>query len=177
MTLTNAQQQLVEENLGLVRAVIGRCVSNPGKTGSLDYDDLYQIGCIGLCKAAHAFVPDKAKFPTYAYVLIRNEIYRALEHASYSKKYEQLEDDMDARPELSQPDEMAAVNIRTDLRAIQQRLSGVARKGIEVILLQGEGQTCQDISALYNVPSNYISAWSAKARKMLAQEEGYAKRG
>ena len=33
MTLTVEQQRIVEENLGLVRAVLSRCVSSPGSTG------------------------------------------------------------------------------------------------------------------------------------------------
>lgn len=51
MTLTVEQQRIVEENLGLVRAVLSRCVSSPGSTGIYSYDDLFQIGCIALCEA------------------------------------------------------------------------------------------------------------------------------
>ena len=40
MTLTVEQQRIVEENLGLVRAVLSRCVSSPGSTGIYSYDDL-----------------------------------------------------------------------------------------------------------------------------------------
>ena len=51
MTLTVEQQRIVEGNLGLVRAVLSRCVSSPGSTGIYSYDDLFQIGCIALCEA------------------------------------------------------------------------------------------------------------------------------
>lgn len=38
MTLTVEQQRIVEENLGLVRAVLSRCVSSPGSTGIYSYE-------------------------------------------------------------------------------------------------------------------------------------------
>ena len=66
MTLTVEQQRIVEENLGLVRAVLSRCVSSPGSTGIYSYDDLFQIGCIALCEAVIEYQPGRAVFSTYA---------------------------------------------------------------------------------------------------------------
>lgn len=52
MTLTRDQQLLVENNLGLVGKVIKDKVHGLGSNSAFTYDDLFQIGCIGLCKAA-----------------------------------------------------------------------------------------------------------------------------
>lgn len=52
MKLDSAQQERVSENLKLVHKVIHDRVHNPNQVGIFTYDDLYQIGCIGLCKAA-----------------------------------------------------------------------------------------------------------------------------
>ena len=72
MTLTERQQRIVEENMGLVGRVIKDKVHGLGQEGTFTYDDLFQIGCIGLCKAA---ATDKGGcFSTYAYRLIWNEI-------------------------------------------------------------------------------------------------------
>ena len=72
MQLTNDQRQIVEENMGLVGKVIGDKVYNLNQGINYTYDDLFQIGCIGLCKAA---ATDKGGcFSTYAYRLIWNEI-------------------------------------------------------------------------------------------------------
>ena len=80
MTLTQPQQRKVEQNLGLVGKVIKDKVHNPGQNSIYSYDDLYQIGCIGLCKAAYS---DKGGcFSTYAYRLIWNEICTALIYAN-----------------------------------------------------------------------------------------------
>ena len=76
MTLTRDQQLLVENNLGLVGKVIKDKVHGMGTNSAFTYDDLFQIGCIGLCKAA---ATDKGGcFSTYAYRLIWNEICDAL---------------------------------------------------------------------------------------------------
>ena len=52
MKLNNAQCTLVTENLRLVHKVIHDKVHSPQQLGMFSYDDLFQIGCIGLCKAA-----------------------------------------------------------------------------------------------------------------------------
>ena len=72
MTLTERQQRIVEANMGLVGRVLKDKVHGLGQEGAFTYDDLFQIGCIGLCKAA---ATDKGGcFSTYAYRLIWNEI-------------------------------------------------------------------------------------------------------
>ena len=83
LSLTTEQRVKVEENMGLVGKVIGDCVHTLDKGCIYTYDDLFQIGCIGLCKAAQT---DRSghenAFSTYAYCLIRNEIYTQLEYAT-----------------------------------------------------------------------------------------------
>lgn len=63
---------LVEENLGLVHA----CANKFRGRGS-EYDDLFQAGCVGLCKAAANFDPSRGfAFSTYAVPVILGEIKR-----------------------------------------------------------------------------------------------------
>lgn len=52
MTLNDVQRKQVEENMGLVGKVIKDRVHGMNGLGIYTYDDLFQIGCIGLCKAA-----------------------------------------------------------------------------------------------------------------------------
>lgn len=62
----------VEENLGLVHACAGR-FSGRG----IEYDDLFQAGCMGLCKAANGFDESRGfRFSTYAVPLILGEMKR-----------------------------------------------------------------------------------------------------
>jgi len=69
----------IEENMGLVGQVIKDKVREIHRIGIYTYDDLFQIGCVGLCKAADTYRAEgDACFSTYAYIIIRNEIYDAL---------------------------------------------------------------------------------------------------
>lgn len=52
LKLSSKQQKKVEENMGLVGKVIQDKVNGANRLGIYSYDDLFQIGCIGLCKAA-----------------------------------------------------------------------------------------------------------------------------
>ena len=76
MKLTKEQQARVEENLGLVYKVLGDKLGGQAAVGCHTREDLFQIGCIGLCKAA---ATDKGgTFSTYAYRLIWHELCDAL---------------------------------------------------------------------------------------------------
>ncbi|MCD8069206.1 MAG: sigma-70 family RNA polymerase sigma factor [Lachnospiraceae bacterium] len=62
--------EFIEENLGLVRFVC-RKFQNRG----LDMEDVFQAGCVGLCKAAEGFREELGlQFSTYAVPLIIGEI-------------------------------------------------------------------------------------------------------
>ena len=62
----------IEENLGLVHSI---CKRFSGK--GVEYDDLYQAGCIGLIKATDAFDEDRGlMFSTYAVPVIMGEVRR-----------------------------------------------------------------------------------------------------
>lgn len=66
--------QLIEENTGLVWAVVKRFIGYGVET-----DDLFQIGCMGLIKAVMGFDKDYGtKFSTYAVPKITGEIRRFL---------------------------------------------------------------------------------------------------
>lgn len=93
MKLNEEYQRKVEENLGLVHKVIKDKVHGPYQLGIYSREDLFQIGCIGLCKAA---ATDKGgNFSTYAYRLIWNQICDAL---SYSTRRQANETTCDVIP-------------------------------------------------------------------------------
>lgn len=67
-----AQEYILKENLNLVRSVVHR-FTNRG----YEWDDLFQIGCIGLIKAVQRFdLNFSVKFSTYAVPMIIGEIRR-----------------------------------------------------------------------------------------------------
>lgn len=72
MTVKDEREKLIESNLGLVHSCAGRF-----KGRGVEYDDLYQAGCVGLCKAADGFEKTRGfAFSTYAVPVILGEIKR-----------------------------------------------------------------------------------------------------
>lgn len=71
---SDAEAALVEENLGLVRKVARRFIDR-----GTEYEDLVQIGTIGMVKAIRSFSEERGTvFSTYAVPLIIGEIRRHL---------------------------------------------------------------------------------------------------
>lgn len=66
------KEQLVSQNIGLVHFVIKR-FSNRGQ----DMEELFQVGCVGLCKAVEGFQAERElQFSTYAVPVILGEVKR-----------------------------------------------------------------------------------------------------
>ena len=69
-----ARKRLVEENMGLVHSVVGHFLKRGAES-----EDLFQIGCVGLVRAAERFdVKFDVRFSTYAVPMIIGEIKRFL---------------------------------------------------------------------------------------------------
>ena len=66
------RDRFIEDNLGLVHAI---CKRFSGR--GIEYDDLYQAGCVGLIKATDAFEEERGLcFSTYAFPVIMGEVRR-----------------------------------------------------------------------------------------------------
>lgn len=77
----NAKSILVENNSPLIKSILRRY-----KNKGVEYDDLYQLGCIGLLKAIKNFSTEfGVKFSTYAVPMIMGEIKRYLRDDGYIK--------------------------------------------------------------------------------------------
>lgn len=65
------ESRLMEENIGLVHMIIKRL-----KAFEYEYEDLLQVGAIGLLKAIRRFDENKGcKFSTFACIQISGEIF------------------------------------------------------------------------------------------------------
>lgn len=70
----DAKNRLIEENSPLVKSIVRRY-----KNKGVEYDDLFQLGCLGFAKAINNFdVSFGVKFSTYAVPMIAGEIKRYL---------------------------------------------------------------------------------------------------
>ncbi len=71
-TLSRSREEAINQNLGLVHSCAGRF-----RGRGIEYDDLFQAGCMGLVKAYDAFDETRGvKFSTYAVPVILGEIKR-----------------------------------------------------------------------------------------------------
>jgi RNA polymerase sigma factor (sigma-70 family) len=169
MTLTQAQQRKVEQNLGLVGKVIKDKVHDPGQNSIYNYDDLYQIGCIGLCKAAYS---DKGGcFSTYAYRLIWNEICTALIYANRRAAKEcELIPDMYGQVEYT--DAYSELNLI--LNRLEADSSDAMAKGIRAIRLSAEGYSCAEIGSILGESEKCVAARISRTRKYLRSHAALA---
>lgn len=70
----DAKARLITENSPLIKSIIRRY-----KGRGIEYDDLYQLGCVGFLKAIKNFSFDfNVRFSTYAVPMITGEVKRYL---------------------------------------------------------------------------------------------------
>ena len=168
MKLTVDQQKKVEENLGLVGKVIKDKVHNINQINFYSYDDLFQIGCIGLSKAA---ATDKGGvFSTYAYRLIWNEICSALVYASRRTAEAKASDAVEYTKNVFTPSHLdIKVDLYSILKLAKNNVSPSVRLGIDALLLMNEGYTAREIGAKFGKNANTVTALVSKARKFLQE--------
>ena len=172
LALTPQEQARVEENTGLVGMVLSTYVHTPPPGSVYTMEDLYQIGCVGLCKAVQT---DKAghsaAFSTYASRLIRNEIYDALEYSTRHGNREQATDPAEL-PHTRLADEfeqqILCGALLDQLDRAEASATGSVAKGIRAIRLLAHGYTSREIGERFGAPANHVTAWVSKARKYLA---------
>ena len=77
----NAKNILIKENTPLVK-----CVIKHYKMKGIEYEDLFQLGCVGFAKAINKFDASfNVKFSTYAVPMILGEVKRYLRDEGYIK--------------------------------------------------------------------------------------------
>lgn len=167
--MTEAQQKKVTDNMGLVNKVIREKVHSPYNVGMFTYDDLYQIGCVGLCKAA---TTDKGgTFSTYAYRLIWNEICDALIYATRRQSHEILIEDeeqlADYHTDMNYEEEHKREFTRAAVEKAKDSATPFIARCIDVLLRHTAGETCKEIGATMGISDKQVAAYISKARKYL----------
>lgn len=167
--LDAGQRRKVEENIGLVHKVISDKVHGPYQLGMYSREDLFQIGCIGLCKAA---ATDKGGcFSTYAYRLIWNEICDALVCSARKGNREMA---VEVLPETGAYHGNDNKDLQISLQNILKEAEGIVPastgKGIRAMLLMEKGYTSREIGKQLGVKANLVCAWVSKARKYLREQ-------
>ena len=175
MTLTEEQRGQVEANIGLIGTGLKDKLRGSSALGVYTHEDLFQIGCVGLCKAV---AEDKKTgcFSTFAYRLIWNEICDALVLGNrYAMHEAPTEDLSDTHPTAS---EFASSNSRLELEELQRRLSRDApagiRKGMQVLILKAHGYTSKEIGVQLQLPANAVRTLASRTRAYIRKLPEYA---
>ena len=169
IALTDAQRSMVEANMDVVRWAIRTSIQVNEQHYGFGYDDLFQEGCIWLCKAAVTYDPDGgASFPTYAQRVVENGLrtYCRLQHSKERRSFpvsEIFDTEADNHRAMasgirSLQEQLAEVDALSLLESAKQQYNGVARLGIEAMQLKFIGLSNTDIAAYYGVKANYLGA-------------------
>ena len=178
--LTTEQQALVSKHLSIVHWIISSSIHVNHQVCGLEYSDLFQEGCLWLCKAAATYRPELAQFETYAKHVVRNGLLSYCrqiccrsrrnsrlvigEHGELAADGEELDiqaDNFDSDISL-----METLDL---LESCKQDYCGVARLGIEAIALRIQGMRVIDIAKLYQVPPSHVGAWISRSATKLRQ--------
>ncbi len=187
MQLSAEQQRLVEDNMALVHKVIKDRVRGAG-IGIFTYEDLFQFGCIGLCKAAYtdkfqyaynrgnAYSGDEMRFSTYAYRLIWNEICTQLEYSTKVSAETAADPNDIAQYAVHDHGEAVDVAAVAETRIALERVlaeagkdvSATVARGIAALRFMAEGYTSTEIARMMDGGSCHnVTAWVSKARTYL----------
>lgn len=173
--LNEVQISLVEENIAVINTVIFKRIIYNNNTYGLEYDDLYQEGCLLLCKAAMKYDEDKnCSFKSFAYVVVLNGLISYCRKINKKNKdeslYVQTQKEMSCTNLISHKDlqeQIDECDIICFLENIKKQYSGTTRLGIEALEWKVKGFSGSEIAKIYNVTPNNVGAWISRALKKL----------
>ncbi len=177
--LTRQQQKLVEDHLHIVSQTIHSEIITNETIFGFEYDDIYQEGCILLCKAAVSYKSDKgAKFETFARSVIRNGLRTYCRLMCNKQKHfltlpgsSESEDSIHSWNQIPAEDCWDELLSRIDTKIMLQRLKkqyhGCIRLGIDAIYWKSIGYTGTDIAAMYHVKPTMVGACITRAVRKL----------
>ncbi len=182
----NAEQKiLVEKNLGVVRFAIHKNIIVNDNLFGFEYDDLYQEGCIWLCKAALSYNEARdVKFATYAEKVVSNGLRTYCRLMCGKQKHQisvpaQTEPDTDgfSLEQIPAEDSLDKIFEEQDILLLLQnckrQYTGTARLGIEAIEWKVKGLSGAEIAKMYGVKPNLVGAWISRAAQRLRQNGGF----
>ena len=183
--LTDGQRKLAEENLQVVSRAIHRHIIVSENVFGFEYDDLYQEGCIWLCKAAATFQADKGiPFPHYAEKVVANGL-RTYCRLMCGKQqrcctlplHAEPDDNLFSLEQIPVSDYQDDIIAETDaiqlLHRMKRQYSGTVRLGIEAIELKVQGYSGAEIAVMYGVKPNLVGAWISRAKSRLKQNDAF----
>ncbi len=176
ISLNKRQQALVESNLSVVKFAIHKNIIINDSLYGFEYDDLFQEGCIWLCKAAVNFDESRnIQFTTYAEKVVINGL-RTYCRLMCGKQKHHVSVPLRAEPddEVFSLEQLPAENTIEEfleeqyilllLQNCKRQYTGTVRLGIEAIEWKIKGFSGAEIAKMYDVKPNLVGAWISRAR-------------
>ena len=168
----NRRDQLIADHLNCVRWVIHSFIHVNENVCGLEYDDLYQEGCIALWRAAETFDEQQgAQFHSYAISVIHNHL------LDYCRKVQSrtaavvpLEDVETVRSIAPAWDGDSSLFVEQVLEYGKRTYSGVAKLGVEALEWKVKGLSGADIAQLYGAKPNQVGAWISRATQKIRKD-------
>lgn len=180
--LNEKQQEMAEQHLELVSIILKKYINTNEQIRGLEYDDLFQCGCLALCKAAYHY-DGRVKFETFAGTVIRNALLDECRkaktvysrHLSYDASVHSDDDEGDSFAQMISDDTDINEGIFSEeliniVQTAKKTHKGAVLKGIEAIELRIKGYTGAEIARLYGVKNNNVTSWISKACAVLKNE-------
>ena len=182
--LNDSQRRLAEQNLNIVSRVIYRHIIVNETLVGFEYDDLYQEGCIWLCKAAASFQTGKGvPFTAYAEKVVANGLRTHCRLMGGKQKWscciplysdsDILRSTLEQIPDITYQEDgmLTDMDVMQILHRLKRQYTGTARLGIEAIELKVKGYSGKEIAAMYGVKPNLVGAWISRAKQKLRQNQ------
>lgn len=179
--LNDTQRKLVEDNLMVVKQAIRSAIIVNETVYGFEYDDLYQEGCIWLCKAALSFDPGKdVLFSTFAQTVVTNGLRTYCRLMCNKQKkivsvsnYADVDEDRLFLEQFAVVDELDRVISEIDtmnlLNSLKSQYTGTVLRGIEALEWKVKGYSGVEIAEMYGVKPNLVGAWISRAVRKLEQ--------
>ncbi len=182
MKMTEYQRKLVETHMYLVDRIIRKKIAL-SKQPLMSYEDLYQIGCEALCRAAMKYEPSRGSFAPFGAKYVYNAM---IDHCRIQNcvarhtvelqvgdngepiVFRDLSDDLDLDGIVS------GKKLQEVLRDCEKRHAGVTQRGIEAIRLKSLGYSSREIAEKNSTTVNNVNAWISRARRKLLEDPAVA---
>lgn len=185
MATDNSNQELIVNNLGLVKGVIYSQIKINETIQGLGYDDLYQVGCMALCHAASTYNESSVPFEAFAKIVVKNKLIdhcrQALRQHHGQLYLDNPVNDSDGCTLAERiPDtcsnyfeSIEQSGVLSLLNSVKPGYNGITLKGIEAIELKVKGYSGKEIAELYGVKPNHVGAWISRAASKLRCDQRF----
>ena len=182
MKMTEYQRKLVETHLYIVDRIIRKKIVL-SKQPLMSYEDLYQIGCEALCRAALKYEPARGSFEPFGARYVYNAMIdhcRVQNCVARHTAELQLGDNGEPiafRDLGDDPDHdgiVAGKKLNEVLMEAEKRHAGITQRGIEAIQLKSLGYSSREIAEKNGTTVNNVNAWISRARRKLREDPAIA---